>query len=314
MEERLNKVIARAGFASRRGADELIQAGRITVNGKVVTQMGMKVDPFGDEIFFDGERIRLEHLQNRYIAFYKPRNVITTSSDPFQRSTVMDFIDSNERLFPVGRLDSNSEGLLILTNDGDLANQLTHPRYEHEKEYRIKISGTPLQSTLKKWRQGMWLEEGRTLPAKVRVESSTGAGTWLRFVIREGKNRQIRRMVEAFNHRIHKLVRLRVGPILLGKLKAGEWRELKPQELEALRQGSNKPVYHADAPQSAEQKEKPKYKTGWARPKDKPNRRFDKSPRSKTERRGQKSKTSPSQKLKGKKAKVKRKPPFGTQA
>ena len=272
MDERLNKVIARAGFASRRGADQLILAGRITVNGQIVTKLGFKVDPFRDDIRFDGQRVRLDHVENHYIAFYKPRHIITTLSDPFDRSTVMDFIHLDARLFPVGRLDGDSEGLLILTNDGDLANQLTHPRYEHEKEYRVKISGTPLESTLKKWREGVWLDEGRTLPAKVTIESSTGSGTWLRFVIKEGKNRQIRRMIETFKHTVHRLVRVRVGPIVLGKLKPGKWRELKAQELDALRVGSNERIYHSDAPAPPEPKKKIKYKKGWARAKGKPNR------------------------------------------
>lgn len=273
MEERLNKLLARAGLASRRGADKLIEEGRVTVNGKVIRQLGVKVDPFANDIRFDGERIGLGEVQPHYIAFYKPPHVITTLSDPFNRAKVMDFIDIKARLFPVGRLDGNSEGLLILTNDGELANQLTHPRYEHEKEYRVKISGTPLQSTLQKWREGMWLDEGRTLPAEVKIESSTGSGTWLRFVIREGKNRQIRRMIETFKHRIHKLVRIRVGPILLGSLRPGKWRKLKVQELDALIAGSNEPIYHSQALAPQQPKKKPKYKTGWAKPKAKPNRR-----------------------------------------
>lgn len=274
MEERLNKILARAGLASRRGADKLIESGRVTINGKIVTKLGSKVDPSRDDIRFDGERLRLNQVQSHYIAFYKPPHVITTLSDPFNRAKVMDFINIDARLFPVGRLDGNSEGLLILTNDGQLANQLTHPRYEHEKEYRVKISGTPLESTLQKWREGVWLDEGRTLPADVKIESSTGSGTWLRFVIREGKNRQIRRMIETFKHTIHKLVRIRVGPILLGTLTLGKWRKLKTQELDALIAGSNKPVYHSDAPMQEEGKKKPKYKTGWAKPKAKPNRRI----------------------------------------
>ena len=275
MEERLNKILARAGLASRRGADKLIESGRVTINGKVVTTLGLKVDPFSNDIRFDGERVRLGETQSHYIAFYKPRHVITTLSDPFNRAKVTDFIDIKARLFPVGRLDGNSEGLLLLTNDGQLANQLTHPRYEHEKEYRVKISGTPLESTLQKWREGMWLDEGRTLPADVRIESSTGSGTWLRFVLREGKNRQIRRMIETFKHTIHKLIRIRVGPILLGTLKVGKWRKLNAQELDALVAGSNEAVYHSDAPRPAEVKKKPKYKKGWAKPKAKPNRRVE---------------------------------------
>ncbi len=281
MEERLNKIIARAGIASRRGADELIEAGRVSVNGKLVTEHGLKVDPTEDEIRIDGERIRPDRVRDRYLALYKPRHVITTASDPYDRATVLDVVDPDIRLFPVGRLDANSEGLILLTNDGELANQLMHPRYEHEKEYRVKISGTPPDKTLQAWREGVWLDDGRTLPARVTVESSTGPATWLRFVLKEGKNRQIRRMIETFNHTVHRLIRLRVGPVLLGALKSGEWRELSPSEIEALRLGSNEPVKVDGAPDPAEPKQRPKYKEGWARPKPKKNSRTRKPQRRK---------------------------------
>ena len=268
MEERLNKVLARAGIASRRGADELIAAGRIKVNGQVITDLGTRVDPGSDEIRFDGEEIHPERVPNRYVVLNKPPHVITTASDPYDRSTVMDFVDPDVRLFPVGRLDSESEGLLLLTNDGELANRLMHPRYEHEKEYRVKISGTPLDSTLKAWREGVWFEDGRTQPAQVTIESSTGSGTWLRFVLKEGKNRQIRRMVEAFSHTIHRLIRVRLGPITLGKLKPGAWRALNQAEIAALQAGSNEPIHRDQPPPSASMARKPvKYKKGWARPK-----------------------------------------------
>lgn len=273
MEERLNKLLARAGVSSRRGAEELIEAGRIQVNGEVVTAPGTKVDVTIDEIRLDGERLRLKPQPHRYLALYKPRHVITTASDPFDRATVLDFVDPDVRLYPVGRLDGESEGLILLTNDGELANQLTHPRYEHEKEYRIKISGTPLERTLQAWREGVWLEGERTLPAQVTLESTTGGGTWLRFTLREGKNRQIRRMVEAFNHTIHRLIRLRVGPILVGSLKPGQWRALTEAELEALQAGSNEPIYpDAASRREGERRQRPQYKEGWARPKPRPGR------------------------------------------
>lgn len=275
MEERLNKLLARAGVSSRRGAEELIEAGRIQVNGEVVTAPGTKVNVRTDEIRLDGERLHLKPQPHRYLALYKPRHVITTASDPFDRATVMDFVDPDVRLYPVGRLDGESEGLILLTNDGELANQLTHPRYEHEKEYRVKISGTPLERTLQAWREGVWLDGERTLPAEVVVESSTGGGTWLRFTLREGKNRQIRRMVEAFNHAIHRLIRLRVGPILVGGLKPGQWRALTEAELEALHTGSNEPIYPDAASRKEEgrrPRERPQYKAGWARPKPRPGR------------------------------------------
>lgn len=277
MEERINKVLARAGVASRRAVDEMIEAGRISVNGQVVTEMGMRVDPQVDEIRLDGERISGKAQRFRYLALYKPRHVISTAFDPFDRPTVLDFVDPNVRLFPVGRLDGNSEGLLILTNDGDLANQLTHPRYQHEKEYRVKISGTPTEKALKTWREGVYLDEGRTLPAQVTVESTTGPSTWLRFVIREGKNRQLRRMIETLGYTVHILIRTRMGPITLGALQPGKWRTLNEQEVAALHAGSDEPIVQ-DAPAAARSEpqrspEKPQYKEGWARPKPRPNRR-----------------------------------------
>jgi 23S rRNA pseudouridine2605 synthase len=269
MEERLNKLIARAGLSSRRGADTLIEEGRVTVNGTVVTELGMRVDPEEDDVRVDGERLHPERVPDRYFALYKPRQVITTASDPFDRPTVMDYIEPDVRLFPVGRLDATSEGLIILTNDGELANRLTHPRYEHEKEYRVKISGTPTEKALQTWREGMYLEEGRTLPARVTVESSSGGGTWLRIVLREGKNRQIRRMLEGFKHAIHRLIRVRMGPIVLGNLKPGEWRRLTTEEVEALLQGRTEPVLDpaTSASTGRRQEERPQYKEGWARPK-----------------------------------------------
>ncbi|MCB0078313.1 MAG: rRNA pseudouridine synthase [Anaerolineales bacterium] len=273
MAERLNKLLARAGVASRRGADALIAQKRVTVDGKVAT-LGAMVTPGVEEIQVDGERVRVADVPDRHFAFYKPRHVISTVSDPYDRPTVVDFIDSRVRLFPVGRLDGASEGLMLLTNDGDLANQLTHPRYEHEREYRVKISGTPLESVLQKWRDGFWLGEERTLPAAISVESSSGGSTWLRWVMREGKNRQIRRMVEAVNHEVHELIRIRMGPITLGALKAGEWRRLSAAELRALDEGRDEPLFESGdryfdpAVQSAgSSKAKPRYKPGWARPK-----------------------------------------------
>jgi len=264
--ERLNKVLAHAGVASRRNCDEIVRAGRVTVNGAIVTEPGTQVDPGADEIRFDGERVAARAPKLRYLALFKPRDVLTTVSDPEGRPTVMDLVPRDVRLYPVGRLDGASEGLILLTNDGELANRLAHPRHAHEKEYRVKVSGTPNETALAAWRDGVWLDDGRTAPCQVRLESTTGAGTWLRFVLRQGKNRQIRRMVEAFHHRVHRLVRVRIGPITLGDLKPGHWRELGPTEVAALRgdQAAQATLARAQAPRAAR---KPKYKAGWARPK-----------------------------------------------
>ena len=278
MAERLNKVLARAGVASRRGADTLIEQKRVTVNGKVA-ELGQSVTPGVEEIRVDGELVRVAGIPDRHFAFYKPRHVISTASDPYDRPTVVDFIDSNVRLFPVGRLDGASEGLMLLTNDGDMAHRLIHPRYEHEREYRVKISGTPLESVLQKWREGMWLGEERTQPTEISVESSSGGSTWLRWVMREGKNRQIRRMVEALSHEVHELIRIRMGPITLGTLKPGEWRRLTLEEIAALDAGSDEPIYatgdrYFDADHDADGTPKKKaYKKGWARPKPRRNTR-----------------------------------------
>jgi pseudouridine synthase len=266
--ERLNKVLARAGIASRRGADELIAQGRISVNGAVVRDMGVKVDPDRDDIRLDGEQIPGPQAL-RYVALHKPRHVITTRHDPAGRPTVCDLVPEEWQLFPVGRLDGSSEGLLVMTNDGELANVLTHPSYAHEKEYRVKISGTPSEATLRTWREGMYLEDGRTSPARVVIESSTGAGTWLRFTLREGRNRQIRRMVEGMHHRVHRIIRVRIGGLELGDLPAGHWRELSPLEVELLLSGEAARSGRA----STKADSKPRYKPGWARPKLKARRR-----------------------------------------
>jgi 23S rRNA pseudouridine2605 synthase len=277
--ERLNKVLARAGVASRRGADALIAAGRITVNGRRVTDLGTKVDPRADEVRLDGARVGGAQATVT-VALHKPPNVLTTVSDPLGRPTVMAYVDVGERLYPVGRLDFASEGLVILTNDGDLAQQLAHPRYRHEREYRVRVSGTPTEATLKVWRDGVYLEDGRTAPAIVEVVSSSGGSTWLRVVLREGRNRQIRRMVEALKHRVHRLVRVRMGAVALGDLPAGAWRRLTRAEVAALRSGADLPA-GARASESGPRPDRaaaagrgrPRYKPGWARPKPKPSRK-----------------------------------------
>lgn len=256
MEERLQKVLARAGVAARRKSEELIRQGRVTVNGQVVTGLGTKINPATDEVRVDGERVRLDTVRQRTFALYKPRGVVATVSDEFDRQTVLDFLPPARtmRLFPVGRLDVDSEGLILLTNDGQLANRLTHPRYEHEKEYRASVFGVPSDEDLERLRTGVHLEEGKTLPAKITVERIEGGNTWLRVVLREGKKRQIRRMFEIIGHPVRRLIRVRVGPIELGDLKPGEWRELTPEEYEDLASGRRQPARAV----------KPKRKPGWA--------------------------------------------------
>ncbi len=263
--ERLNKLLAQVGIASRRGADALVRAGRVTINGGVVVEPGTQVDPTTDDIRLDGERVVVRPTRHRYLVLHKPRDVLTTASDPEGRPTVMDLVPRDVRLFPVGRLDGGSEGLVLMTDDGELAHRLSHPSFQHPKEYRVKISGTPTEEALRLWREGMWIDDERTAPAEVRIESTTGAGTWLRVVLREGKNRQIRRMAEAFHHKVHRLIRIRLGPITLGDLKSGTWRELTPAEVAALR---GDPGAAADLARARGRRaDGPRYKPGWARPK-----------------------------------------------
>ncbi len=236
MQERLQKILARAGFGSRRSCEELILAGRVRVNGQVA-ELGQKADPLIDHITVDGRPLpRSEPLV--YIALNKPRFVLSTvdAERGDRRRTVRDLVDVPERIYPVGRLDFESEGLLLLTNDGDLANRLIHPRYEHEKEYRVLVARRPDQDQLEAWRHGVVLPDGtRTLPAEVAVSQTLGKGAWLRVVMREGKKRQIREICALLGLPVVRLVRVRIGSLHLGTLKPGAWRFLTPQEVEALK-------------------------------------------------------------------------------
>ncbi|NPA92734.1 MAG: rRNA pseudouridine synthase [Chloroflexi bacterium] len=235
-EERLQKILARAGLGSRRACEEFIAQGRVTVNGRVA-KLGDKADPAKDDIRLDGQRIKPPETPV-YIALYKPRFVLSTTESQDGRKTVRDLVPVPERIFPVGRLDLESEGLMLLTNDGDLANRLTHPRYGHEKEYRVLVAKRPDPSQLEAWRHGIVLEDGtRTRPAEVWVERTQGKGAWLRVILKEGKKRQIREMCRLTGLPVVRLVRIRIGPLRLEGLKPGEWRHLTPEEVQALKQG-----------------------------------------------------------------------------
>ena len=233
-EERLQKILARAGLGSRRACEELIAAGRVYVNGKMAT-LGMKADLESDHIEVDGRLIRdTEPLT--YVALYKPRGVISAAKSPDPRPTVRDLIPLTGRLYPVGRLDVDSEGLILMTNDGGLANRLTHPRYGHEKEYRVLVARHPDEEQLKTWRRGVVLEDGyRTAPAQVRVESLSGKGAWLRIILREGRKRQIRETGKQIGLPVVKIIRVRIGSLELGSLKPREWRNLTAKEVAALK-------------------------------------------------------------------------------
>jgi 23S rRNA pseudouridine2605 synthase len=235
MEERLQKILAHAGIASRRACEELILAGRVRVNGQVAT-LGQKVDPAQAKISVDGRVIKLAP-QKVYIALYKPRNVLSTveAETGETRSTVRDLVPLPERLYPVGRLDVDSEGLVLLTNDGELANRLTHPRYEHEKEYRVLVARHPDGEQLAAWRRGLVLEDGfKTRSADVYVESKYGKGAWLRVTLKEGHKRQIREMGRATGLPVVRIVRVRIGELRLGYLKPREWRMLTEEEVKVL--------------------------------------------------------------------------------
>ena len=231
--ERLQKVLAHAGVASRRAAEDLIRAGRVKVNGAVVADMGRRVTP-EDRVEVDGELVGgSERLV--YIALYKPTGYVSTAKDPEGRPTVLDLVRRPERLYPVGRLDWDSEGLLLLTNDGTLAHWLTHPRYGVEKEYHALVAGYPSAEALGQLSAGIELEDGVTAPAVVRRVRQDGEGVWISVTIHEGRNRQVRRMLEAVGHPVRRLVRVRVGPIELTGMKPGDWRTLLPGEVGSLR-------------------------------------------------------------------------------
>jgi pseudouridine synthase len=232
--ERLHKVLAHAGVESRRAAEEMILAGRVSVNGEVVTRLGTKVDPEHDSITVDGRPIP-KRVKRMYLMLNKPAGYITTVSDPERRPTVMELVPHSMRIYPVGRLDANSEGLILMTNDGDFANLLAHPRYSLEKEYHVAVQGTVKEEDLQALRDGVVIDGRKTAPARVRILSSDGKSTWLSMTIHEGRNRQIRRMLLALGYKVERLVRMRIGPLWLGSLPRGAYRHLTPAEVRMLK-------------------------------------------------------------------------------
>jgi len=234
---RLQKVLAQAGIASRRACEVLISEGRVEVNSEVVLEQGRRVDPERDVIRVDGARIPPPR-RHRYLALNKPRGVVATMDDPEGRRTIADLLDTrqlrNERLFHVGRLDTDSEGLLIMTNDGDLAQRLAHPSYEVPKTYIAEVAGAVSEQTLKRLRRGITLEDGPVRPTSVKIVSSVGDKTLLKITLQEGRNRVVRRTMEAVGHPVRRLSRIGIGPVRLGNLKVGEYRELTREELGGL--------------------------------------------------------------------------------
>ena len=230
--QRLQKVLARAGVGSRRACDELIGAGRVRVNGQVAA-LGQRVNPALDRIELDGALVPTAPGLAHYL-LNKPRGVVTTASDPQGRPTVVGLVPPQPRVFPVGRLDADTEGLIILTNDGPLAHQLTHPRFGIDKEYVAEVRGEPRPAVLRTLRKGVQLDDGPTAPARV---SLVGPSV-LRFTIHEGRNRQVRRMCEAVGHPVQRLVRTRIGPVADRRLAPGHWRPLTLREVQALAQAA----------------------------------------------------------------------------
>jgi len=245
--DRLSKVLANRGIASRRRCEELIEAGRVRVNGQIVRKQGVRVDPEEDHIEIDGRFVQEVHRV--YVLLNKPAGYVSTAKDPQGRPTVLDLVPIGQRIYPVGRLDLGSEGLLLLTNDGAIADRLTHPRYEHEREYWVLVAGRDLGEAIARLRKGVELEDGNAqvvsssiLSARVvkrqllsgGMQNDRISGRWLRIVIREGRNRQIRRMCEAVGNPVSRLIRVRMGPLHLGDLAPGAWRYLNDDEVESL--------------------------------------------------------------------------------
>ena len=239
--ERLQKILSQAGVASRRASEQLMLQGRVTVNGSAARELGTKADPVKDDIRVDGRRIKLAERQ-RYILLNKPRGYVTTRSDPQKRPTVIDLLTDarglspGEYVYPVGRLDFDSEGLLILTNDGDLAAKLTHPSHGVARVYEAKVLGIPDDHDLRRMSRGIMLEGRRTAPSTVLMRHGA-----LVITVREGRNRQVRKMCEAIGHPVTNLKRIAIGPIRDPSLKTGQWRELSDAEVERLRKTADSP-------------------------------------------------------------------------
>ena len=230
--ERVQKVLARAGYGSRRVAEELVRAGRVTIDGDTA-RLGDRVDPASARVSVDGVPVPTAPDLVYYL-LHKPARVVTTAHDPEGRRTVLDLVPAEPRVFPVGRLDYDTAGLLVLTNDGDLAQLLAHPRHGVAKTYLAEVAGAPTRGELRRLREGVDLEDGPTAPARARVVGTAGPSAAVELTIHEGRNRQVRRMLEALGHPVTRLVRTRIGPIRDERLPAGAWRHLTSAEVRAL--------------------------------------------------------------------------------
>jgi 23S rRNA pseudouridine2605 synthase len=243
--ERLQKVLAHAGVASRRQCEELILARRVRVNGKIVSELGTQVDPARDRIQVDGAVIHAE--KKTYVILHKPKGYLSDVDEARGKPLAIDLVPARERLYAAGRLDANSEGLLLLTNDGDLTHRITHPRYQHEKEYLALVEGSPSEETLAQLQQGIWYDGEQLHVDSAKIVRHLGEiarqqhwnearrdETWLRIVLHEGKKREIRHLCGAVGHPVHRLIRVRIGKIELGALLVGEWRALSAHEVREL--------------------------------------------------------------------------------
>lgn len=268
MEVRLQKLIAGTGLASRRKAEILISAGRVSVNGKVVIELGTKVDPSRDHVKVDGKHLTAAQ-PFVYLLLNKPKHVMSTLDDPGGRPTVKDFLRGvSVRVFPVGRLDFDSEGLMLLTNNGELAQALLHPRYHVPKTYLIKVKGILTDEEIRQLESGVKLEDGMTGPAQVKKVSKAEANSWLEITIREGRKHQVKRMLESVGHPVIRLTRVKMGPLSLGRLGSGEFRFLTDREANALRELVEERVEMVERgePPPARPR-RPVRRAGWARPK-----------------------------------------------
>lgn len=232
--ERLQKYIANSGVTSRRKAEELILSGHVKVNGVTITELGTKVDPSKDIVTVNNKEIT-EAQNFVYIKLYKPEGYVTTVKDQFDRKTVIDLINIKERIYPIGRLDYNTSGLLLLTNDGDLANKLMHPKYEIYKTYIAEVTGKISQESIEKLKTGVLIDGYKTAPAKVKLLKISPSSSTVQISIYEGKNRQVRKMLDAVGHTVKKLERISFGDITLDNLKPGQWKFLSNEEIKYLK-------------------------------------------------------------------------------
>ena len=257
MLERLHKVLANAGVASRRRCEQLILGGQVTVDGRVVTQLGTKVDLDKNKVAFAGQFIRPPKPVT--LVLHKPRRTMTTTKDDRERRTVMQYVQGiKERVYPVGRLDWDSEGLLIMTNDGDLANRLTHPRYTLPRTYHVRLKGEISGEVIEKLRKGVWLSEGRTGPVRVFVKKKDREMSIVEVTITEGMNREVRRVFAKFGLKVRRLKRIKLGPLSLGNLGPGMWRMLTHKEIELLKGPTPPPPKKAERRPPEERKGDPK--------------------------------------------------------